>query len=247
MRGPSELSPVLPFRGTPPAIALEARGLTLRRGSRTELDFVDLRLVAGEIVALVGPDNAGISLLLRCLAGAQPLTSGSILWHGEAMGYRPGSRRLLGFVPQFPELQPDLSVTEILLAAARRQGVAEPLARTAALLELCRLGQWSQQLAGRLSKAVQHRVAIARTLVHDPPILLLDGPVGGFDAHSRRWLCDLLRAIRPRTVCCAGLGVPQLEQVVDRVLSLSVGRLTTLDRQTVLGTDESLPVLSRSA
>ena len=252
MHGSPDPSPILPFKGRPTPmpktkIALEARGLTLRSGSRIVLDSLDLSVATGEIVALVGPPSTGKSLLLRCLAGVHAPTSGSILWHGEPVGRRPGSRRLLGFVGQSLDLQPELSVTENLQTAGRRQGVADSATRAAEILELGQLGRWSNQLAGRLSKAMQHRVAIARTLVHDPPILVLDEPVGGFDVHSQRWLSELIRAIRPKTVCCTGIGVAYLWQLADRVLGLNAGRLTRLDIPTTPTADNSPRALPRSA
>ena len=187
---------------------VRARELTKHYGSRTILRRVDLEIAAGEAVALRGGNGAGKTTLLRCLAAITRPTRGEVWWFGQPAYGDPAQRRCVGMVAHESRLYPHLTLRENLLFAGRMYGIDHPAERADQLLADVGLAEHAQRLPMQVSRGMGQRVAVARALVHEPPILLLDEPFSGLDAEGQAWLtahardaagnrlCDLLHHAR---------------------------------------------------
>ena len=171
---------------------LEATGLTRSFGRRRAVDDVSFSLDAGDVLALFGPNGAGKTTLLRLLAGLLRPSAGKAAVGGQ------GPRGQVGLISHQTMLYPALTSLENVEFAARLHGVASP--RDAAMRALGTMGiaERAESYVKTLSRGMQQRVSIARAIVHDPTILLLDEPYTGLDAAGASALTGLLRALRSR-------------------------------------------------
>ncbi len=220
--------------------AVEARGLhkAFVGGDGRELRVlvgVDLRVESGEAVAIVGTSGAGKSTLLHLLGGLDRPTSGGVLLGGRDLSAVDGDElawmrnRGVGFVFQFHHLLREFTALENVmmpcLIAGRPRQASEERARE--LLALVGLDDRTSHRPAQLSGGEQQRVAVARALAAEPPLLLADEPSGNLDTHTSEELHDLLFRIR----ASQGLGMVlvthnrELASRADRVLELRDGRL----------------------
>lgn len=177
--------------------ALEARGLTVVRGGRPVLRDLDLTVNAGEIVTFTGRNGSGKTTLLHCLAGAAAPAAGTVSWFGES-GRSPATRRLVGLLAHETGLYSSLTAEENLLFAGRMCGVVNVRRRSMELLTAVGLYRHAGYRTARLSRGMRQRLAIARAVVHDPPILVLDEPFTSLDADGRDWLGRFMGDLRDR-------------------------------------------------
>ncbi len=207
--------------------AVSVRGLEKRFGPVAALRGLSLDIPEGSLFAVVGPNGAGKSTLLRCLAGLALPSAGSIEIGGERSS-RGRLRAKVGFVAHATFLYPELGVRENLIFAARLYGVSDPRARADALLAEDALGDWAERRAGTLSRGLAQRVALARSRVHDPPVLLLDEPFTGLDPRSAERLASRLRDLRERgrTVVLVSHDLARAAELADRAVVLQRGRVT---------------------
>ncbi|HEU5305305.1 MAG TPA: heme ABC exporter ATP-binding protein CcmA [Gemmatimonadales bacterium] len=170
---------------------LEARGLQRSFGRDHVLRGVDLSLRPGDALVIAGPNGSGKTTLLRLLAGLMRPTAGEIRVLGKPLG--PGAaetRRSIGLLSHQSLLYDDLTLLENLTFAARLYSLARPRQLAEGALERAGLANRAGELPRRLSRGLLQRAAIARALLHDPSILLLDEPFTGLDANA----ADRLRA-----------------------------------------------------
>jgi len=182
---------------------LTAAGIRRSFGSVQVLRGVSLTLRAGEAIAIAGPNGAGKTTLLRILAGLMRATAGEVHVLGERL--ERGStavRRSIGLLSHQSLLYDDLTIHENLTLAARLYGLASPRETAAAALEAAGLSARAAELPPRLSRGLLQRAAIARALLHQPRILLLDEPFTALDAAA----ADRLRASL-RAQLAGGLGL----------------------------------------
>src|SRR6202048_1944304 len=152
-----------------------ANGLTHWFGSEVALESIDLAIDAGEHMAVLGENGAGKTTLLRILATAARPTSGKLQIMGlDALRERKRLRARIGFVAHAPGLYPALSAWENLEFFCTLQGVQKT--RVAETLDLVGLADVARRPAGKLSRGAQQRLAIARAVLHDPQLLVLDEP-----------------------------------------------------------------------
>lgn len=185
---------------------------------------VSFSVAGGEIVALLGPNGAGKTTTLRMLAGLIPPSSGEVQVEGP-----------VGLLTEAPGLWERLSVHLNLLTYARLHGLDEPETRVDRILEVVGLADRARDPAGQLSRGLKQRVALARTLVHDPRVLLLDEPTSGLDPASARQIRDLIVALRRdgRAILVSTHNLNEAEELADRIAVLKT-RLLALDRSAVL-------------
>lgn len=210
---------------------LSASHLTRRFDDRVAVEDLSFDLAAGEIFALLGPNGAGKTTTLRMLAGLIAPSSGTVHIDGEPMTANASHLRgRIGFLTEAPGLWDRLSVYDNLLVYARLQGVAPVRDVVNRALDLFGIANRATDPTAQLSKGLKQRVALARTLLHNPSIVLLDEPTAGLDpesAHETRSLILRLRDER-RTVIISTHNLDEVERVADRVAVLR-SRLIALD------------------
>jgi NitT/TauT family transport system ATP-binding protein len=194
-----------------------------RNGGLHALDRLSFSVDPQEFVCVLGPSGCGKSTLLRVLAGLLPPTEGEVFFEGERLN---GPRRGVGFVFQNANLMPWRTVLENILLPLEVLNVPHSQALTQAqeLVELVGLQGFEQSLPRDLSGGMVQRVSIARALVHDPDLLLLDEPFGALDALTReRMGVELLRIwqARRKTVVMVTHSISEALFLADRVLVLS--------------------------
>jgi heme exporter protein A len=176
------------------AFLLEARGLQRSFGRARILHGINLSLGPGEALAVIGPNGAGKTTLLRLLAGLMRPTAGEVRLLGEPLGRGTHhARRAVGFLSHQSLLYDDLTLLENLTLAARLYLLERPVELARAALDAAGLGDRTGELPRRLSRGLLQRAAIARSMLHDPRVLLLDEPFTGLDATASNRLRDDLK------------------------------------------------------
>ncbi|MFO8154606.1 MAG: ABC transporter ATP-binding protein [Pseudomonadota bacterium] len=178
--------------------ALTLRGLRKCYGSTEALGGIDLEVEAGDFFALLGPNGAGKSTTISIIASLVTATAGSVAVFGKDLQrHRATAKALIGLVPQefnFNQFEP---VGEIVVNQAGYYGIPRPEAWERAERLLRRLGLWEKHKdqARQLSGGMKRRLLIARALIHDPKLLILDEPTAGVDIELRRHMWQFLRDI----------------------------------------------------
>jgi ABC-2 type transport system ATP-binding protein len=204
-------------------------------GRRVEaLRGVSLSVREGEIFGLLGPNGAGKTTTLKLLLGFLRPTSGTAFVAGFPAGTLEARRRF-GYLPENPALYEFLTGAELLVLLGRLGGLDARAARRRAgeLLELVGLaGDASDRPIRQLSKGMVQRLAIAQSLLSDPPIVLFDEPMSGLDPVGRKDVRDLIFSLRERgkTVFFSTHILSDVEAICDRVGIISGGRLTDCGR-----------------
>jgi ABC-2 type transport system ATP-binding protein len=203
---------------------ISASHLTRRFGTRVALDDLSIELKSGEIFALLGPNGAGKTTTLRLLAGLIAPTSGSVQVNGEAMTAASASklRARIGFLTEAPGLWDSLTVRENLEIYARLYELAAPRRAVDEALALFDIRDRARDRPSELSKGLRQRVALARSLLHKPRIVLLDEPTAGLDPESAREVRELVLGLRGegRTVLLCTHNLDEVDRVADRVAVL---------------------------
>lgn len=206
---------------------LEARGVGCAFGATRALDGVDLAVRGGEIVALLGGNGAGKSTLLRVLSGERPADTGSVTVDGEPVSGRdPEWRGRVGLVSHRTGLYRNLTVRENLLFFAGLHRVPDPRARAAEAARSVGVADLLERLVASLSRGQRQRVALARTALHDPAVLLLDEPFTGLDPLGGQAVSRLLTRARTegKLVVLVTHDVPHALSLADRTVVLRRGR-----------------------
>jgi len=216
---------------------LTASHLTRTFGNRIAVEDVSFGLERGEIFALLGPNGAGKTTTLRMLAGLIGPTSGSIRVDGEEMSKdtAPRLRTRIGFLTEAPGLWDRLTVRQNLSVYARLYGLPQPERTVDEALEMFGVRDRAGDPAAQLSKGLKQRVALARTLLHKPDIVLLDEPTAGLDPESARDVRELVLRLRDehRAVLMSTHNLDEVERVADRVAVMR-SRLVALDTPAAL-------------
>jgi len=216
---------------------LTAAHLTRRFGDRVAVEDASLTLEPGQIFALLGPNGAGKTTTLRMLAGLIEPSSGSVTIEGQLMSRHTAARvrSQIGFLTEAPGLWDRLTVRQNLTVYARLQGVANAQRAVNDTLALFGLSDRASQLAAQLSKGLKQRVALARTLIHEPKVVLLDEPTSGLDPESARDVRALILRLRSegRAVLVSTHNLDEVERVADRVAVLRT-RMIALDTPAAL-------------
>jgi ABC-2 type transport system ATP-binding protein len=211
---------------------LKAVQLTRRFDSRLAVENVSFDLAPGEIFALLGPNGAGKTTTLRMLAGLIQPSSGTVVIDGQQVTRASAShlRARIGFLTEAPGLWDRLTVRQNLVVYAQLHGLPKPGAAVDAALDTFEMRDRAQEPAAQLSKGLKQRVALARTLLHNPAIVLLDEPTSGLDPASARDVRGLVLRLRAerRSIVLSTHNLDEVERVADRVAVLRT-RLVAVD------------------
>ncbi len=209
--------------------AIEIAGVTRRFGANVAIDGLSLGVARGEIFALVGPDGAGKTTLMRLICGALALDAGTLQVDGvDVMRDTSRVQAAIGYMPQRFSLYPDLSVIENLRFYGDIFGVSRTAfdARARSLLDDFALGAFRERLAAALSGGMKQKLALACTLIHSPATILLDEPTAGVDPVSRREFWRLLYRIN-RSGTTIFVSTPYMDEAerAHRVAFISHGTI----------------------
>lgn len=214
-----------------PSVRLEAVDLAYARNRSIVLRGIQLAVGPGEAVAVLGDNGAGKTTLLLCLAGCLRPSRGQVRWMGAPAAQQVALRRQIGFLGHETGLYSVMTSFENLVFACRMCGLDDPHEHARSFLAAMGLMQLAHIPVHRLSRGMRQRLAIARAVIHDPPILLLDEPFTSLDEAGRDWLAHFLRCRRAeeRALVFTSHDARQCLAVADRLLVLRAGRLQPLD------------------
>jgi ABC-2 type transport system ATP-binding protein len=236
----------------PRAAFLEAIGLRHELGGRRVLDDLSFRVGAGQIFGLLGPNGSGKSTALRALTGMLVPDGGSILLDGKQV--RAGGRELrrhTGVVFQMPSLDARLTARENLLLGAALYGITGRLAAARAdeLLSFTALADRAGDPVGQFSGGMKRRLELARALLHEPSLLILDEPTTGLDERFFRDVWERIEALRAQRGLTVLLTTHRAEEAerCDRVAVIDAGRVIAEDAPDALRQRVSGDVLTLEA
>jgi heme exporter protein A len=171
-------------------------GLHKRYGRKNVLRGVDLRVAAGQVMALLGDNGAGKSTLMRVISGLAKADRGDVFLSGHSLAKIGHElRRYIGLVSHAPLLYESLSAEENLAFFAAMYDIQEPAPRIAAILRDVKLWTRRRDAVRTYSRGMMQRLAIGRAILHNPPVLLLDEPDTGLDQSSAQMLHELIRSL----------------------------------------------------
>ncbi len=219
---------------------LQISDLRKSYGSREALRGINLEMQRGEFLCLFGPNGAGKSTLLKCIATLLRPSCGTVRVQGYDLKEQPEEYRArLGMVSHQSFVYQDLTVLENLEFYAALYGVDNPRERSVALLDEVNLADRFDMPAANLSRGMQQRLSIARALVNDPELLLLDEPYTGLDEHAASLLRDQLQILhdRQRTIIMVTHNLRRGMEAATRLGILARGELTFLEQKEAVDPD----------
>lgn len=181
--------------------AIQTRNLTKRFDQKLAVNTVDLDIAVGEVYGLIGPNGAGKTTLIRLLATAESPSLGDIYINGQQLQpyqSNAGIKQQLGYLPDDFPVYDDLTVWDYLDYFARLYHLRQPHRdrRIRTVLEWVQLGHKQHELTASLSRGMKQRLGLARTLLHEPVILLLDEPVSGLDPVARVQFREIIQTLK---------------------------------------------------
>ncbi|HEY2543448.1 MAG TPA: ABC transporter ATP-binding protein [Gaiellaceae bacterium] len=209
---------------------IHARGLTKRFGALTAVDGIDFDVRKGEAFGFLGPNGAGKSSTMRMIGCVSPVTDGTLRVLGlDPAADGPAIRGRLGVVPQTDSLDNELTVRENIVIYGRYFGLARRQLRARAdeLLDFVQLTERANDPVEPLSGGMKRRLTIARSLVNNPDVLLLDEPTTGLDPQARHVVWDRLFRLKQQgvTLVLTTHYMDEAEQLCDRLVIMDQGKI----------------------
>jgi ABC-2 type transport system ATP-binding protein len=238
-------APPLPYGGPATVPAIETSQLTKIYGALTALDRLDLTLDKGDVFGFIGPNGAGKSTTMKILAGLLRPSFGQAKVLGKnVLNNGDFVRRNVGYMPDFFGVYEDLTVTEYLEFFASAYGIARRDRKRVVndVLDLTDLSYKRDALVDSLSRGMQQRLGLARVLVHDPPILLLDEPASGLDPRARIEIRELIKELQRlgKTILISSHILSELGEFCNKLGIIERGKLL------VTGTIDDLMARARA-
>lgn len=213
---------------------IETQGLTKRFGTLTAVDAVTLTVAPGEILALLGPNGAGKTTTVRMLSSILRPTSGRARVAGyDVAGQGADVRRRVGVLTEAPGLYTRMTGREYLDFFGQLRGLpsADRHARIDRLATRFRVASDLSRQLGEYSKGMRQKIALLRTLLHDPPVLLFDEPTSAMDPESARLVRDAIlqmRASARHAIVLCTHNLPEAEELSDRIAFIREGKILAL-------------------
>ncbi len=209
---------------------IEIKKLTKTFGSLVAVDHLDLFIEAGDIFGFIGPNGAGKTTTMRILVTLlEPTYGGAFIDGLDVTKKGKEVRRRVGYMPDFMGVYDDLKVFEYLEFFAAAFGIeyAKRKAIVDGVLELTDLVSKQEALVDSLSRGMQQRLGLARVLIHDPKVLILDEPASGLDPRARIEMRELLRELKRmgKTIMISSHILSELEEICDRIGIIEHGKL----------------------
>jgi lipooligosaccharide transport system ATP-binding protein len=204
-------------------VLVHARGLTKRFGEFTAVNAIDFNVRTGEAFGFLGPNGAGKTSTMRMIACSSPVTAGDLTVIGmDPRRDAPQIKARLGVVPQLDNLDMELTVRENLEMYARYFDIPDAVARVRAdeLLEFVQLTERATEQVEPLSGGMKRRLTIARALINEPELIILDEPTTGLDPQARHLLWERLYQLKQRgaTLIITTHYMDEAEQLCDRLV-----------------------------
>ncbi len=220
----------MPGSASEPVPLIHARNLTKRFGSFTAVDSIEFDVARGESFGFLGPNGAGKTSTMRMVACVSPVTEGTLrVLDLDPASHGPDIRGRLGVVPQQDSLDTELSVRDNLVIYGRYFGLsrAESRRRADTLLDFAQLAERAGDKVEPLSGGMKRRLTIARALINEPSILLLDEPTTGLDPQARHLLWERLYRLKQRgvTLVLTTHYMDEAEQLCDRLVVMDKARI----------------------
>jgi len=216
--------------GTPESSLIHARGLTKRFGSMTAVDAIDFDVAPGEAFGFLGPNGAGKTSTMRMIGCVSPVSDGLLrILNLDPKTHGPQIRARVGVVPQQDTLDTELSVRDNLIIYGRYFGLSrqEASRRATDLLEFVQLADRGNDKVEPLSGGMKRRLTIARSLINEPQLMLLDEPTTGLDPQARHLLWDRLYRLKQRgtTLVLTTHYMDEAEQLCDRLVVMDKAKI----------------------
>jgi len=211
-------------------VLIEAKGLTKKFDSFIAVDQIDFNVYKGECVGFLGPNGAGKTTTVRIIYCFLPLTDGKLSVAGmDVTMYSREIKNLVGVAPQEDNLDPDFTVLKNLLVYARYFNIPKPEAtkRATELLRFFQLQEKQNVQIVELSTGMKRRLILARALINEPRILLLDEPTTGLDPQARHIVWEEIRMLKKRgvTVIITTHYMEEAAELCDRILIMDNGKI----------------------
>ncbi|WP_028351279.1 nodulation factor ABC transporter ATP-binding protein NodI [Bradyrhizobium murdochi] len=210
-------------------VAIDLTGVRKSYGDKIVVDGLSFAVASGECFGLLGPNGAGKSTIARMVLGMVAPDTGKMTVLGEPVPARARlARARIGVVPQFDNLEMEFTVRENLLVFGRyfNMSAREVEAIVPALLEFARLESKADARVAELSGGMKRRLTLARALINDPHLLVMDEPTTGLDPHARHLIWERLRLLlaRGKTILLTTHFMEEAERLCDRLCVLEAGR-----------------------
>jgi len=220
----------MPEPTIPPQAAVQTHGLTRMYGSLAALSGLDLTVNKGDLFGFIGSNGAGKTTTLRILATFLTPSAGSALVLGnDVVRQADAVRHVIGYMPDFFGVYKDMEVTEYLdfFGACYKIPTAKREQTVKDVLELVGLSEKRGALIGALSRGMQQRIGLARVLIHDPQVLLLDEPASGLDPRARIEMMAILQELQRmgKTIIISSHILSELQTLCNRVAIIEKGKL----------------------
>jgi len=215
----------------PPGVVVQANSLTKIYGQKPAVDAIDFSVSRGETFGLLGPNGAGKSTTMRMIACRTPLSSGELFVEGHDVRKEAREiRSLIGVVPQDNNLDPDLNVLRNLIIYASYYGIPKKRAaqRAAELLHFIGMTERADARIDHLSGGMKRRLMIARALLHEPRLLVLDEPTTGLDPQVRQEIwqkLEELRRVSGVTILLSTHYMEEAEKLCERLVVIDDGKI----------------------
>ena len=208
---------------------IEVKNLTKAFGAKLAVNDVSFRVQRGEVLGFLGPNGAGKSTTMRMITGFIPPTQGEVIVGDFNIEENPiAAKRLIGYLPENAPSYTDMTVKGFLNFAAELRGFrgTDKTRAVERVVEMCFLGSVLHQSVETLSKGFRHRTCFAQSIIHDPPVLILDEPTDGLDPNQKHEVRTLIRQMGEKKAIIFSTHIlEEVEAVCSRAIIIDSGRI----------------------